>query len=175
MDIAGTRSPRAAAGGSAGDAGVALRAPPAADRRPGLARATLGRYPAAVGLAAQILSPAERIERLKAAQDEYAPPIADVDGKGTLKGTIRTADGKPPTKPIRFSHQTKTHRGGSMGALNTIQGGEFSVEVLAGTTWLSVDPDDYAPAIVGPFEVRPGQTIDGIKIVLDVDSPRRSP
>ncbi len=60
-----------------------------------------------------------------------------------------------------------------MGALNTIQGGEFSFEVLAGTTWLSVDPDDYAPAIVGPFEVRPGQTIDGINIVLEAGFPAK--
>ncbi len=128
---------------------------------------------AAVGFAARILSPAERIERVRAAQQEYAPPIADIDGKGTLKGTIRTADGKPPAGPVRLYHGTKTHHGGLMGTLATLRGDTFSAEVPAGTTWLAVDPDDYAPVIVGPFELRPGQTVDGIKIVLENGFPAK--
>ena len=75
MDIAGTRSPRAAAGGSAGDAGVALRAPPAADRRPGLARATLGRYP----------------RRSRTGRPDPLPGRADRTAQGCA-GRVRPAD-----------------------------------------------------------------------------------
>jgi beta-lactamase regulating signal transducer with metallopeptidase domain len=128
---------------------------------------------AAVGLAAQALSPAERIERVEAAQYEYAPVIANVDGKGRFQGTIQTADGKPPARPVRLSHQTKTHRGGVMGSLIPSQGGTFSSEVPAGTTWLLVESDDHAPRVVGPYEIRPGQTIDGIKIILHDGFPAR--
>jgi beta-lactamase regulating signal transducer with metallopeptidase domain len=128
---------------------------------------------AAVGLAAQILSPAERIERIEAAQAEYAPPIADLDGEGTLKGTIRTAGGESYTKPVWLYHKTdRPGRGGIMGTLEPFRS-EFSVKVPAGTTWLSIAPDDYAPAVVGPFDVRPGRTIDGITIVLEAGAPAR--
>jgi beta-lactamase regulating signal transducer with metallopeptidase domain len=128
---------------------------------------------AAVGIAAQILSPAERIQRLEATQAEYAPPLGDPEGKGTLKGTIRTADGKPPARPIRLSHRTDRSPGGRyMGTLGQYRD-EFSVEVPAGTTWLTADPDDHAPAIVGPFETRPGKTIDGIRIVVGAGFPAR--
>jgi beta-lactamase regulating signal transducer with metallopeptidase domain len=128
---------------------------------------------AAVGLAAQVLSPAERIERLKATQAEYAPPMPDVDGQGRLKGTIRTADGKEAARPIWLYHSTdRPGRGGIMGTLAQVRS-EFSVEVPAGTTWLTAAPDDYAPFVVGPFTVRPGQTIEGISIVLEAGFPAK--
>ena len=120
-----------------------------------------------------MLSPAERIERIEAVQAEYAPPIATPDGKGTLKGTIRTADGQPPARPIWLYHRTdRPDRGGIMANLDQFRG-EFSVEVPAGTTWLTATPDDYAPAVVGPFDVRPGRTIDGITLVLEAGSPAK--
>jgi beta-lactamase regulating signal transducer with metallopeptidase domain len=128
----------------------------------------------AVGLAAQVLTPAERIQRLEAARAEFAGPIAKVDGKGTLKGTILTADSHPPAGTIWLYHRTdKPDGNGIMGTLAQARGGEFSADVPAGTTWLSVSPEDHAPAVVGPFEVLPGETIDGIKIVLEAGIPAR--
>ena len=63
----------------------------------------------AVKLAAQVLAPAERLERLKVAQAEYAPleqvqeTAGEGKGKVTIKGTIRTPDGLPLLKPITAS------------------------------------------------------------------------
>jgi protocatechuate 3,4-dioxygenase beta subunit len=128
---------------------------------------------AAVELVAQVLSPAERIERLETAQAEYAPQVANRDGKDTLKGTIRPADGRPLAGPVWLYHRTEKPGGGAiMGTLEQSRG-EFSVEVPAGTTWLVATPEDYAPATVGPFDVRPGRTIDGIAIVLEAGSPAK--
>jgi hypothetical protein len=46
-------------------------------------------------------------------------------------------------------------RGGNSGS-NTAVGplkGPFSVDVPVGVTWLSIDPDDYAPKMVGPYNL----------------------
>ena len=55
----------------------------------------------AVVLAAQVLSPAERMEKLKQAEAAYALPLHPEKGKATLKGTIRVPGGRPPPRPSR--------------------------------------------------------------------------
>src|SRR5262249_38541939 len=124
-------------------------------------------------LAAQVLSPAERIERVKAAQAEYAPPAAQLNVKGTVKGTILTPDGRPLDKAVWLDHSTRMPNGnGHSGTLGHFRG-TFSNEVPAGTTWLSLETDDYAPAIVGPIDVRAGQAVEGIQIRLETGFPSR--
>jgi beta-lactamase regulating signal transducer with metallopeptidase domain len=117
---------------------------------------------AAVGIVAQLLPPAERIERVKAAQAEYAGPASSSGGKALIKGTVRTADGRPPVRPIPIFYETMGVRTSAF----EVQG-DFSAEIDAGTVWLRLQPKDYAPVIVGPFDARRGETIEGINIILD--------
>jgi beta-lactamase regulating signal transducer with metallopeptidase domain len=125
----------------------------------------------AVGLAAQVLSPKERVERVKVVRTDYVPPLATLGGKGTLKGTVRTPGGAAPARPINFYYSSQNRHGGDVrGSLGRFQG-VFSAEVSAGTVWLSLEPEEYAPTVVGPFNVAPGATVDGIDIVLDAGFP----
>ena len=60
---------------------------------------------AVVELAAKILTPAERMERIVKTQQQYASPrqvraAQTLDGKVTLSGTIRTRGGEPVPKKV---------------------------------------------------------------------------
>lgn len=120
----------------------------------------------AVRLAARVLTPAERVEKLKEAQAEYAPPEISGAGMATLKGTVRGPGGEPPAKPVPTTAITKSGNGTSMASLNPL-GGEFAAEVRSGEVWLSVAPEGFAPALAGPFRVKPGETVEGVKVVLE--------
>ncbi len=106
---------------------------------------------AAVGLAAQVLSPAERVERIKVAQADYTPPQGSTQGgTATLKGVVRIPGDRPPPRPIDFHFKTSSGNGSTLGSLDPVRG-DFAARVRAGTIWLALDPDDYAPVAVGPF------------------------
>ncbi len=120
----------------------------------------------AVALAAQILTPAERVEKLKEAQAKYAPQETVGQGKATLKGTIREPGGKPLSEPVQASAIGETARGGYGQSLNRLKE-SFSIDVHAGQVWLNIQPEKFAPVIVGPFTVKPGQTIAGIDVQLE--------
>ncbi len=128
---------------------------------------------AAVRAAAQALSPAERVELVRKAEAEFFPQAGIAGGRGTIKGTIRTPEGRPLAKPVRFYSQTRRPDGGGYGqTLGEFRDG-FSVEVPSGTTWLMLNPEGHAPAFAGPIEVRPGQTVEGIAIRLEAGFPAR--
>jgi beta-lactamase regulating signal transducer with metallopeptidase domain len=123
----------------------------------------------AVGLAAQILSPAERIERIGREQVAFTSPGGEPEagGKATLTGTIRLPDGTLPAKPVAFTTITKTSGSTSIASANAFKDA-FSVEVPTGMTWLSIAPLDHAMMLVGPFHLKKtGEVVDGIKIVLE--------
>ncbi len=123
----------------------------------------------AVKLAAQMLAPAERIERLKVAQAEYASPEEEPTGTGkvTFQGTFRTLDGLPLRKPVPATTINRSWTSTAMASVSPLKE-TFSFESsYMGSTYLSVQPDDYAPTYVGPFATKPGQTIEGITILLD--------
>lgn len=131
----------------------------------------------AVTLAAQMLAPAERLERLKVAQAEYAPQDVETpgedQGKVTIKGTIRTPDGSALLKPITASLMTRSRNYSSTSAVLPLKE-TFSFESnYAGSTYLYVEPEDYAPTFVGPFVTRRGQTVEGIDILLEAGFPAR--
>ncbi|SIO01851.1 Signal transducer regulating beta-lactamase production, contains metallopeptidase domain [Singulisphaera sp. GP187] len=141
----------------------------------GLHRGTL----VAVKLAAQVLAPAERLERLKVAQAEYAPEeqeqgtAREGQRKATIKGTIRTPNGLPLIKPINGFSITRSRNSTSMAALGPLKE-TFSFESSdAGSMYLYVEPEDYAPTFVGPFIARWGQTVEGINIPLEAGFPAR--
>ena len=128
---------------------------------------------AAVRAAAQALSPAERVEQVRRAQAQYSPMPATAEGRGTIKGTIRTPDDQPLAKSIRFYSSTRRPDGGGYGQTLGEFRDAFSVEVPSGITWLMLNPEGHAPAFAGPIEVRPRQTVEGIAIRLEVGFPAK--
>ena len=130
---------------------------------------------ATVGLAGDILSPRERIEKMveigethEAASRKYGE--AD---KVTLSGTVRTADGAPLPEDIhlviasrRFRHSCTTgisHRTGAFSA---------SIDYYR-EHYLIAKAPGYATAVVGPFETEPGATVSDIELVLGPGFPAR--
>jgi beta-lactamase regulating signal transducer with metallopeptidase domain len=126
---------------------------------------------AVVDLAAKALTPAERMKQVTQTQRQYAAPeeaaeTGSPDGAATLSGTIRTRDGSPPPKKTRVNRRTERRK-----CITFANGGEqppdFSVDAGTGTTWLIFEAEGYAPALVGPFRAKAGETISGIKVFLD--------
>ena len=126
---------------------------------------------AVVQLTAKALTPTERIKQVAEAQRQYAAPdeateADSPDGAATLSGTIRTRDGSPLPKKTRVNQRTERRK-----CMAFANGGEqppdFSVDAGAGTTWLMFQSEGYAPAVAGPFHAKAGETISGIKVLLD--------
>ncbi|MAG93586.1 MAG: hypothetical protein CMJ48_07535 [Planctomycetaceae bacterium] len=128
---------------------------------------------AAVELVAQALSPAERVQQVAKVKQEfqsnefYSGPSQE---KAIVSGRIRTHDGKPIPK-IRRSHYHTTKRTGP-NSTNSISGNlgrlaeQFSEKVPLGETWIWIETDDYATAVIGPLDTRPGGTIEDLDVVL---------
>ncbi len=125
---------------------------------------------AAVVLAAQTLSPAQRIERIEEAEARFGTPANQSDAKAVLKGTIRTSDGKPVGSKVRTSLRVSSGNHSSISTAGSLSD-VFSIESGTGTAWMIAEPDDYAPALVGPFRAEGGKTIEDIAIVLDPGFP----
>ncbi len=128
----------------------------------------------AVALAAQVVSPKERVERVKAAQAEYKPQSSFSGGTATLKGTVQTPGASSPPDRSRSATLRKTARGNStMKTIGRRFQRDFSIDVPSGLVWLWLYPPDYAQAVVGPFDAAPGKSITGIRIALDAGFPAR--
>jgi beta-lactamase regulating signal transducer with metallopeptidase domain len=126
----------------------------------------------AVVLAAQALTPAQRIERIEEAKANYGLQPNRKGAKTVLKGTIRTSDGKPPASKSLLSVITINSGGTVMKSAGEFQD-SFSVESSNGSVWVLADPDGYAPKLIGPFKAEGGEVIDDLAIVLDPGFPYR--
>ncbi|HEX4144817.1 MAG TPA: M56 family metallopeptidase [Pirellulales bacterium] len=119
---------------------------------------------ASVALAADILSPRERLEQLVQDRDELRPLTA-AGTKATLAGTIRASDGKPLPDSLHGTVLTQNENGGVNGTeLFTVPA--FSLHVPWGKTWVALSTKGYAPAVLGPLYTKPGQTLDGLDLLL---------
>jgi Zn-dependent protease with chaperone function len=124
----------------------------------------------AVAWAAEVLSPAERIEQLQQAQREYGPSNTTSAEKFSLSGTIVTNDGRPVSGKIPACLITQTAGVSITKALIPL-GHSFSVEARPGINWLYLKPEKFAPAVAGPFQAEPGESIRDVEIVLDPGFP----
>lgn len=126
---------------------------------------------AVVDLAAKALTPAERMKQVAQTQRQYASPeqvteADSPDGVATLSGTICTRNGSPPPKKTRVNRRTERRKNTTF-ANGGEQPPDFSVDAGAGTTCLTFESEGYAPAVAGPFHLKAGEKISGIKVLLD--------
>ncbi len=84
----------------------------------------------------------------------------------TITGHIVTEDGSPATVKGWLYSAVNAGKGDSWLSTEGEFSNAFSIEVHPGTVWLSHFPDSMAPAWVGPIELKPGETLDDVTIVL---------
>ena len=128
----------------------------------------------AVALAAQVLSPAVRLEKLEQAQARFAAPVSADRGKVSLRGVVLGPDGKPFEKDVAASSLSFSRSGGasSFGTAGPLKGA-FSLDVPGDVIWIYLEPEDYAPRMVGPFEAKESGIVSGIVITLEPGFPAR--
>jgi beta-lactamase regulating signal transducer with metallopeptidase domain len=119
---------------------------------------------AGVVFAAEILSPAERIEQLVQERDALRP-VALPGAKATLAGTVRTVDGGSLPKELLASYLVYMEGSSSCGGTR-ISTPKFEKQLPWGKTWLSVVAPGYAPAVLGPLSTKPSETLDDLEIVF---------
>ncbi len=123
----------------------------------------------AVAIAAEILSPAERIEKMHGIEQAYgARPRAEAEpqGKFTISGQVRMEDGSPlPPKAHAAGGLMRPAYSGSVG-IDLDGAGRFSEEIKIGTFYLHVHTPGFAIAIAGPFKPKAGETIENVDLVV---------
>jgi beta-lactamase regulating signal transducer with metallopeptidase domain len=122
---------------------------------------------AVVALAAEVLSPAERIEKLEQVQQEYGPPLSGdaFEGKVTVTGRLRTFDGQPLPEKIQ-AHAVSQRSGYSSSGTLDQPGATFSYELPGGIVFLRFAAEGYAPLITGPLRPDEDGRIAGLDLVL---------
>lgn len=127
---------------------------------------------AAVALAAEVLSPAERVAQIRR-ETERVMPVAetmaatdDPKSRVTLSGHIRTADGGPVGNGWLHAHVESTRMQTGM-TVTDLKDSDFTGKVPPGVIKLMAMVEGYAPAQVGPFVAGPGGKVEGIEIVVD--------
>jgi beta-lactamase regulating signal transducer with metallopeptidase domain/protocatechuate 3,4-dioxygenase beta subunit len=129
---------------------------------------------AAVEVGARLLSPEERIERIREIQDSHPvrPNVFDYAGVDSdspevkLAGTVLDEDGKPmPERLFHVTSRTERLRLSATESLHT-NPGSFTGDVQAGEIFLSVTAKGYAPALLGPFDGQPGKAITNLNVAM---------
>ncbi len=107
-------------------------------------------------IAAEILTPQQRIEKITEIKKEYAPKMEDEGPrhKITVSGFVVTADGKPFDKKQRLLIESRRADLLGLTTLAMIQeDGRFSIDIPSGQISIKTVVPGYAPASWGPFKV----------------------
>lgn len=121
----------------------------------------------AVAMAAQIMSPQERIEKISEIKNEYMP---DYEGPATIEisGTVSTFDGKTPEN--WRVHTVSGHTHASIGSPGCDPDSDpkttFEGKLYSGKSYLYAVCDGYAPFIT-EIELEQGEALDGIEVIFD--------
>lgn len=128
----------------------------------------------AVFLAAKILTPHQRIQKMGAidanyGQAEFNPESIPIGIKGTVTGQIQTWDqqGLPPKTKV-YGRWRNLHESGTTHIPQA--NGRFSW-TTHGIVHLAVYAPGYAPSFVGPFDLKNENLIDAPPILLEKGHP----
>ncbi len=121
---------------------------------------------AGVALAAEILSPRERLAVLEKERDRVRPLISNDDNDVVLSGTITTSDGSALPAELYADSRWVSEQRSEQKTLS-LKTPEFSQKFRPGVVLLAIYAPGYAPAVVGPLQLRPGETRSNLNIVLE--------
>ncbi len=139
---------------------------------------------AAVGLAQEILTPQQRVEKVTETQKEYRPrEKASSTSSVRLSGKIRTCDGKPLPEGVMLGAIAVTRKLNQEGhyipvtrGIQRLSDTSFTLQAWVGRTWICAGTkpgvEGYASAVAGPFECKEGETIEDIDLVFESGTPQ---
>jgi len=122
-----------------------------------------------VAIAAEVMSPAERVQRIAEQVEDHAPVLVG-DDPVTFSGTIRTEDGSPLPNKVWGTSHTRSENDIASSSLGDLKS-EFKITAKPGVTWIVVHSEDYAAGVAGPFDGRSGTDCEEIEIVLTKGFP----
>lgn len=120
----------------------------------------------AVSVAAEILSPEQRMEALAQAQDAFKRSAETKPTPCVISGVIRTSDGSPLERPARMYVRICSPTLNSQGTGNEFSH-DFRVEVPPGDVTLGFVAPGYASAETGLLVAKPGGRIENLEVVLE--------
>ena len=128
----------------------------------------------AVSVAARILTPQERIEKLTEISKTYGyePGLDDKVHNIQVSGIIRTWDGSPLPDRIRVLLDATSGQNSSISDIGAKKldakpdMAEFHTTVPYGQFEIMASAKGHAPAPAGPYDSEPGKDIDNIELVL---------
>jgi len=88
----------------------------------------------------------------------------------TLSGDIVLEDGSPANVKGWLYYEVTTQSSSNLGTVDQFTD-KFKVQLMPGTVWLKYWAEGYAPAWVGPLDVKSGQVLDDVRLVLTEGSP----
>ncbi len=123
---------------------------------------------------AAIMSPQERIARIEQKMAEIgehpnAPAFTgftEQSPRVTLTGRVHAADGTPLPKRLYLNTDSSVSHSG-YGTSIPIRNGAFSDSIPAGTIWVHLEPDNFAPAFLGPLDGLATNRLDNLDLVLE--------
>ena len=123
----------------------------------------------AVGYAAELLTPTQRIEKMTQIQKVYGPQEQSTgevspDQMVSVSGTVEFEDGTPFESDVQMSIHSESPRYSTSSSARAMNG-RFVFSIRPGKLYLAVNFPNYAPAFLGPIEGKPGGKIEGLKAV----------
>lgn len=128
----------------------------------------------AVALAAEILTPEQRMQQIQQAADKFAAPQIqtsdDPAQRVSLSGTLVSMDGRP--LPPRGNMIIRSETSGSTtSAGERWQDGRFDTRARPGMVWIVAEADGFAPATFGPLTGEPGAVFEDIELMFPTGVP----
>ena len=124
-----------------------------------------GTTQAVVAVAAEALTPQQRVERIEKLQKSYGTAQDIPAGRLTIDGEVITEEGQAVPGRYRAQVRTETLHSGIAADFDII-GGLLHGEVDSGNITIVADIPGYALGFVGPFVGKPGEAITDLQIVM---------
>ena len=123
---------------------------------------------------AAIMSPQERIARIEQKMAEMgehpntptATGFTEQSPRVTITGRVHAADGTPLPKRLYLNTDSSVSHSGYSTSI-PIRNGAFSDSIPAGTIWVHLEPDNFAPAFLGPLDGLATNRLDNLDLVLE--------
>ena len=120
-------------------------------------------------VAADLLTPAQRVEQItRIAKENTEPPFSESDPKATFEvtGVVRTHDGNPIPRGAYVSAHLYRQGYSSSHSLSIDNFGKFRVSLHPGPIYLAAFAKGYAPAFAGPFQLAPDKPLPPVELTL---------
>lgn len=125
--------------------------------------------------AARLLTPEQRIARIEAHMEKLGQAPADFTGRPDrqveVEARLRTAGGSPLPDRTWAGFLSTTRNSTYLGGASVNSDGVCRTRVPAGDLYFSAMARGYAPACLGPIDIRSSNRVEGLELVLQPGFP----